>query len=801
MRFVNVVISNNSKELDRQFCYSVPDDIYVEAGMRVLVPFGGGNKTVEAVVLEVATVADVLKTKSIIKVIDKKPLCTKQQLELALWIRENYLCTYNQAVRCVIPSGIRVKTKQLAIMYDTDIDIDGVCKKSKNKREILEIIINNGGTYDCDKLPHKSLLKQLCDDNILYIEESVDDKLPQISVKMVSLVASNNEVLDMLPQISKRAPKQAKLLEVMMQTGDIPLADLTHLTQTTSAAANSLEKKGIVRFYNKTVLRNSYNASKYKKTEPMTPTPEQQNVLDALKRKWDNGDMRPSLIRGVTGSGKTEVFLQIISYVLKQNRQAIVLVPEISLTPQTVERFVGRFGSEISVLHSGLSNGERYDEWQKILDGKVSVVVGARSAVFAPFDRLGIIIIDEEHENTYKSETAPYYSAIDIALQRGKTEGAAVILGSATPSVNSYKNACDGVYDLYEMENRHNNASMPHTEIIDMCNELKSGNKSVFSNKLKAEIQRNIENGEQTILFLNRRGFNSFITCRSCGTPVVCKNCSVTMTYHRNIDKLQCHYCGYETGSITICPECGSNKIRYMGTGTEKVEEEIRKLFGENTYLRMDADTTTGKNSHEAILKRFNKDNVPILLGTQMVTKGLDFKNVTLVGVLAADLTLNVDDFRAAERTFSQLTQVCGRAGRGEKKGRAYIQTYQPEHYAVSFAAQHNYKDFYENEIAIRKQFDNPPFCDIILIMMTGEVESEIKIELMKIAEYLKSKNLFVLGPTSAPYNKIKNKYRWRIILKTTRTKELLPLLNKLIIRYAKDKNNISIDINPNSMN
>lgn len=801
MYFAQVVIKNNSKELDKLFCYSVPDEIYVEAGMRVLVPFGGGNKTVEAVVLETLPCAPIEKTKNIIKVIDNRPLCTKKQLDLALWIKENYLCTYNQAVSLVIPSGIRVKTTQTAIMYNTDIDLDQVCKKSARKREILEKIIDNGGAIDCSLISNKTILKQLCEDGVLYIEESINDKLPQITVKMISLVMPKNQVLEILPDLSKRAPKQAKLLEVLMQTGDMPLSDLNDITGTTTAAANGLEKKGIVKFYKKTVLRNSYNISKFEKTKALQPTEEQSFVLSSLKEKWDKKDLKPSLIRGVTGSGKTEVFLQIIDYVLKDGKQAIVLVPEISLTPQTVERFVGRFGSKISVLHSGLSQGERYDEWQKILDGKVSVVVGARSAIFAPFDNLGIIIVDEEHENTYKSESAPYYNAIDIALKRSENENAMVILGSATPSVNSYYNAQKGKYDLFEMELRHNLKAMPETTIIDMCNELKGGNRSIFSKRLKEEIEKNIKNGEQTILFLNRRGFNSFVTCRNCGTPVVCKNCSVTMTYHKNTDKLQCHYCGYETSNIKVCPECQSTHIRYMGTGTEKVEAEIIELFGENSYIRMDADTTTGKNSHEAILKRFNKENIPILLGTQMVTKGLDFKNVTLVGVLAADLTLNIDDFRAAEKTFSQLTQVCGRAGRGEREGRAFIQTYQPDHYAVTLAKEHNYKDFYQNEIEIRKQFNNPPYCDIILIMMSGEIEREIKAELVKIADYLRSKKLDVLGPTPAPYNKIKNKYRWRVILKTTRTKELLPLLNKIILRYAKEKNNISIDINPNSMN
>lgn len=795
MRFVNVVISNNSRELDRLFCYGVPDGTDICEGMRVLVPFGGGNRTCEAVAVELTDVCKTEKTKNIIKVIDKTPLCTKKLLNLAVWLKKRYLCTYNQALHCVIPSGIRVKTTVYAVLENENY------RSTQAKREVVYLLKSAGGKLDINKITQKSALKQLCDDGAVSVYEDIKDKPPEITVKSVHLEIPKKEVYELLPSLGKKAPKQARLLEILVQTGDIPLSYLTDISGTTAAAANALEKKGVISFFSQSVLRSAFNLKKIKKTEPLPPTKEQTEALSVLSKKLESKEFKPVLIRGVTGSGKTEVFLQIITKVIEKGKQAIVLVPEISLTPQTVERFVGRFGSSVSVLHSGLSRGERYDEWRKILSGGISVVVGARSAVFAPLERLGIIIIDEEHENTYKSESVPYYSAAEVAAFRCKEEGAMLVLGSATPSIKSYKKALDGEYDLIEMTARHNSAPMPKVRIVDMCAELKSGNKSVLSTVLKNEIYKNINNGEQTILFLNRRGYNSFVTCRSCGQPVVCKNCSITLTYHKNIDRLQCHCCGFEMPNVKSCPACGSPHIRYMGTGTEKAEQELSALFGENSFLRMDADTTSGKNSHETILKRFRREKIPILLGTQMVTKGLDFENVTLVGVLAADLTLNTDDFRAAERTFSQLTQVCGRAGRGDKPGRAYIQTYQPEHYAVRLASNHDYPGFYKNEIEMRRQLNYPPFCDIIVIMMTGGDEYVLKCELHKIAEYLRSKKLTVLGPTCAPYRMINKKYRWRVIIKTDQTAALMPILEKILNRYSKEKFGVSVDINPNSMN
>ena len=452
-------------------------------------------------------------------------------------------------------------------------------------------------------------------------------------------------------------------------------------------------------------------------------------------------------------------------------------------------------------MHSGLSAGEKFDEWKKILNGDVGVAIGARSAVFAPFKNLGIIIVDEEHETTYKAENTPSYDARRIAEFRCENEGAMLVLASATPSLNSYYKAKCGEYNLFEMKNRHNFMTMPKIETVDMRDELKNGNHSVFSKRLKEEIDFNIKHGQQTILFLNRRGFNSFVMCRTCGEAIMCRNCSVSMTYHKNSNMLKCHYCGFEQPVPTVCPECGSVHIRYMGTGTEKIEEEISAVYGDKSFIRMDADTTSGKNSHEAILRRFETERIPILLGTQMVTKGLDFPNVTLVGVLAADMSLNVDDFRAAERTFSQITQVCGRAGRGEISGRAIVQTYQPEHYAVSLAAGHDYEKFYENEIRIRKQLSNPPFNDIIMIMMQGKNEASVIRELGRIAGRLRARKLNILGPVPAPYTRIKNMYRWRIIIKHKNADGLLELLRVISDYYAGGSNKLYIDINPNSMN
>lgn len=799
-----VVIANNSRELDKKFSYLVPDGVEVLAGARVVVPFGRGNKSVEGIVTGFADKSNFTNLKEIISVIDEKPLCTPALLELAEYIRNTGVSTYYQALRLVVASGSKVKTTRWITLTDTDVDVDKVAKRSESKRKLLNTLIDAGGTVDYGTVAWitnvGTAIKSLEKDGIISLDDTVAQSVKSRQIRMVRLSDMFDSLAD-LPALSRKAPKQFKMIELLRQTGDVSAADLVAFSDGSYAALNSLEQKGLIELYNKTVFRTAIDVEKYERSENKVLTNEQSFVLQSLINNDKNGDTKPNLIRGVTGSGKTEVFLQIIEYFLKKGKQAIVLVPEISLTPQMVSRFVGRFGNEVSVLHSGLSAGEKFDEWNKILKGDVNVAIGARSAVFAPFKNLGIIIIDEEHETTYKSDNAPRYDARNAAMFRSKNENAMLVLASATPSVNSFYKAKAGEYNLYEMNNRHNLMSMPDINIVDMRDELKSGNNSVFSRKLKHEIDENIKNGMQTILFLNRRGFNSFVMCRSCGESVMCRNCSVSMTYHKNSNSLKCHYCGYEQSVPTVCPECGSSHIRYMGTGTEKIEEELIKLYGEKSFIRMDADTTSGKNSHEAILNRFQNEKIPILLGTQMVTKGLDFPDVTLVGVLAADMSLNIDDFRASERTFCQITQVCGRAGRGDVAGRAVVQTYQPEHYAVAMAKNHDYISFYENEITIRRQLNNPPFNDIIMLMMQGDNEASVIHELGRIAKRLRARNLNVMGPVPSPYSKIKNKYRWRIIIKHKDAYSLLELLHTIADYYAKSENQLFIDINPNSMN
>ena len=484
-----------------------------------------------------------------------------------------------------------------------------------------------------------------------------------------------------------------------------------------------------------------------------------------------------------------------------------MLVPEISLTPQTVKRFVSRFGDMVAVIHSGLSQGERFDQWNKIKNGEVSVVVGARSAVFAPFENIGIIILDEEHETSYKSDTTPKYHACDVAKKRAEENGATLLLASATPSLSSFYKAQNGEYTLYEMVERYNKMDMPTVKVVDMRNELFTyKNFSPLSLALQDEIQKNLDNKSKTILFLNRRGYSTFVSCRECGYVMECGDCSVSMTYHKNSDNMVCHYCGKTAPIPAICPECGSKHIKFFGTGTQKIEEAIKTKLPTARVLRMDTDTTSHKGGHEEILSAFGRGEADILIGTQMVTKGLDFPDVTLVGVLAADTSVCMDDFRAGERSFSLLTQVCGRAGRGNIPGRAVIQTYQPLNSIIKYAKEHDYINFYESEISSRKRLNYPPFCDIISIMASGESEEKVK-DLMErievhIKKYMKTNSAVfsITGPNPAPLTKIKNLYRYRILLKAD-SYLAHPLLNELTkLGETLNKIFLSIDINPTNM-
>ena len=622
----------------------------------------------------------------------------------------------------------------------------------------------------------------------------INDKI----LKGSRLAIPYDEAFLALENAREKAPVQARIIELLMQNDFVANADIQMMLGCSAGSIKSLEQKGVIEPVDIEVFRNPIDYSKVKKSLPLVPTSAQKIAIDQITDSLSSFGV--FLLHGVTGSGKTEVFLQCIDTVLKQGKSAIVLVPEISLTPQMIERFAGRFGKQIAVIHSRLSMGERNDEYKRIKSGEARVVIGVRSAVFAPLHSLGLIVVDEEHEGSYKSQSVPAYHAREIAAIRAKQWNVPLVLSSATPSIESYYKALSGKYELLTLEDRANKQSMPEVSIIDMRKELAEGNRSLFSRHLAEEIAINLEKGQQTILFLNRRGFSTFISCRSCGYVVKCPRCNIPLTYHKNKDFLTCHYCGYTERNLQVCPECQSTYIKHFGTGTQKVEEELSELFPDAKVLRMDLDTVSAKNSHQKILETFEKEKVDILIGTQMVTKGLDFENVTLVGILAADMSLNIDDYRANERSFDLMTQVSGRAGRGAYSGRAVIQTYMPENSVIRLAKEQNYKAFYEEEISLRKTLCYPPFCDIVSITFSSFFENAAENCAKKTANRLK--NAFpkdypieILGPSPCGFYKINNKYRKRILIKCKLNDTIMNVLADCMKKHFESKESQHVNL------
>ncbi len=564
---------------------------------------------------------------------------------------------------------------------------------------------------------------------------------------------------------------------------------------------NKLIENEVLSIEEESVFR--YNDRVYNKDSAKTLTIEQENII----REYINSDDKMFLLKGVTGSGKTEVYMKLVERVLLEGKSAIILVPEIALTPQMIERFKGRFGVNVALFHSKLSDGERFDEWFRVKEGKSKVIVGARSAIFLPAKNLGLIIIDEEHENTYKSEQNPKYQTKEVAEYLSELKGCKVILGSATPSIETYYRALTGEMKLLELNSRVDNKPMPPMKVIDMRNELKGGNKSLFSRELFIAIQERLKRKEQIILFLNRRGFSTFVSCRSCGYVFKCNECDISMTYHKN-GLLICHYCGKTKREPRECPKCHSKYVKFFGAGTQRVEEEVKKYFNNAGILRMDVDTTRDKHSYERIYNTFKNGEADILIGTQMVSKGLDFKNVTLVGILAADMSINIPDYRAAERTFQIITQVAGRAGRGDKQGEVLIQTYTPQHYSLQYAVNYDYEGFYEKEFTVRAMMKYPPFGKLLLINGTSKKEELLKNFMHKITMVIKPLvesclDIEILGPIPCMISKVKENYRWQIVIKgefdsyfSKNIKEILYDENKNVYNDIR----ISMDINPNNL-
>ena len=634
------------------------------------------------------------------------------------------------------------------------------------------------------------------------------DKEKQVTDKKIRFVYLNMPREEININVL-RGEKQKKALQFIMKNQGFTISEIGDITGVSRETINSLIKKGYLKIEKEKIDRNPLVFKEVKASKKLQLTDEQQKAFKEIEKSIDKEKYEEFLLYGVTGSGKTEIYMQLIEKTLNAGRTAILLVPEIALTPQMLDRFIGRFGKEkLAVLHSKLSVGERHDEWIRIKENKAKIVIGARSAIFAPTDNLGIIIIDEEHDSSYKSEASPRYNAKEIAEKIAKKVNIPLVLGSATPDINTFYRTQIGEIKLLKLTKRANNSNLPEVKVIDLKMELMAGNKSMLSQDLYDKMKENLENKRQTILFLNRRGYSTFIMCRECGYTIKCPNCNISLTYHSYENKLKCHYCGHEEKLVKTCPKCKSDKIRYFGTGTQKLEQEIKKIFPAASTIRMDIDTINKKNSHEKILDKFKSENIDILIGTQMVVKGHHFPNVTLVGVIAADSSLNIDDYRANERTFQILTQVAGRAGRENLPGNVIIQTYNPDNFAIETSQKQDYDLFYDTEIKLRDQLNYPPFCDIIVIGFVGKNETEVKNVSNYMYKILKSSlqkyGVNVFMPMPAPIDKIQNKYRWRIIAKGKVNDEINIIINKCL-KNIYDKNNVKhtnivVDINPNNM-
>jgi primosomal protein N' (replication factor Y) (superfamily II helicase) len=799
MEIASVIVDVPTKQTDRAFDYLIPAQWSgtIQPGMRVIVPFG--PRKIQGFVTSLKTQSEFKKLREIIEPMDLEPVLNKELLELGDWLTENTLCFKIFSYQVMLPAALKAKYEK-KVKLAAGVEAVDLCAPlqtifEKNLMIDWEDSLKSGMVPALQKEAAKGKLEV-----IYMVKEKVKKKQRRFVRPLVSL-AELKEAADQFPV---KAEKQKQVLSYFVEHFDaIEMRQLVSELKTTSATVKALVEKKLLIDYEMEVYRDPFEHRTFKRTKPLPLTDSQQNVIGPILNAIEDNRHEVFLLYGVTGSGKTEIYLQSIQEVIERGQEAIVLVPEISLTPQMVNRFKGRFGDLVAVLHSGLSAGEKYDEWRKIQRKEVKVVVGARSAIFAPFENLGIIIIDEEHETSYKQEEMPRYHARDVAVERAKTSNCSVVLGSATPSLESFARAQKKVYHLLSLPNRMNNQTLPSVEIIDMREELRNGNRSMFSRKLFEMLKDRIEKGQQTVLFLNKRGHSSFVMCRDCGYVMNCPNCDISLTYHRVNEQMKCHYCGYESHVPKQCPECASDYIRYFGTGTQKVEDELGKILPEARVIRMDVDTTGRKGSHERLLTDFQNGKADILLGTQMIAKGLDFPNITLVGVLSADTMLHLPDFRASEKTFQLLTQVSGRAGRHQLPGEVIIQTYTPEHYSVELAGTQDYDLFYQREMMIRKTHHYPPFYYLSLITVSHEHLMTVVSATEKIVNYVRSqvsKDAVILGPAASPIPRINNRYRYQCLIKYKREPNLTKILKTILDQYQLDTKSglmVSIDVNP----
>ncbi|NMO94655.1 primosomal protein N' [Paenibacillus lemnae] len=839
MDVAKVIVDVPSKDTDRPFDYLIPDRLrpWVEVGSRVGVPFG--NRTMQGYVVSLHPRSDIdsARIKPIQSVLDFAPPLSPDLVDLSVWMKERYACRQITALQSMLPTALKGKAERYITLADPSEREQGsregvlfsVQPETEGEQNVLAFV-RQRGEVSLEQLnrafPEESAsVKALLARGLLREYQQIKDKLSKKTMKALELAVSLEEAQEALNNFPAKAQRQKDVLAYIVEMEPfLPLSLKEVLTTVgvTAGTVKGLADKGYIVIEDMEVFRDPYKGRNFEPTEPLALTSEQKQVYSRIIHQLDERNHGVFLLHGVTGSGKTEIYLQIIQRCLEQEREAVVLVPEIALTPQMVERFKGRFGDRVAVMHSRLSSGERYDEWRKIHEGRASVVVGARSAVFAPFTSLGLIIMDEEHETSYKQEETPKYHARDVAIRRASQAGAVVILGSATPSLESYhaarsRSSSEFEPELLEMPSRALGNRLPEVRIIDMREELKEGNRSMFSRPLHEAITARLERKEQIVLLLNRRGYSTFVMCRSCGYVAQCPECDISLTYHQKSNNLRCHYCGYAVQAPEVCPDCGSEHIRYFGTGTQRVEEELAKLFPGIRVIRMDVDTTTEKGSHEKLLKQFRDKKADLLLGTQMVAKGLDFPDVTLVGVITADSALNLPDFRAAEKTFQLLTQVAGRAGRHHLPGEVFIQSYTPEHYSIIHASGHDYLSFVKDELKHRKALHYPPYCRLILVTLSHEqlpllvrVAENYASDLKRRADRrgwfgsldrFAAEALDVLGPVASPIPRLKNRYRFQCMIKWRGDMDAVSLARQVAEELQDSvrdtKLQISIDVDP----
>ena len=846
MRYANIAFPLS---VDQVFTYGVPPqlDTVLQLGTRVLAPFRGTHQ--EGIVVERLDETDLAPNliKNISDCLDETPTFSTELLALTQWMAKYYVCSWGMALFCAVPAAVRTQKEQKVRLL-----VEAPTPRGKVQKELVafleaegELSLNQlarrvGITYQNLRPKITALREQGIVDLCVTHKPKANTRLTSVATLVLPTAdieaevarlkneASGTEDSSGSRSINRRhiaAGKHAEILQHLLDAG-VPLAtaDLTKRVGTSISLLRTLERRGFLHITRAQAVRNPLSSDAVPATQPLPLNSAQSTAFSEIQTilaSHTATEYPPTfLLHGVTGSGKTEVYMQAMTEILEKGKSVIVLVPEISLTPQAASRFVGRFGERVALLHSRLSDGERYDQWHRIQKGEADIVIGPRSAVFAPVKQLGMLIIDEEHSDSYKSDNIPRYHAREVAQKRGELANCPILLGSATPSLESFHRAKNGSYRLLSLPDRVLDRRMPDVHIVDMRTELKKGNRTIFSDILRSAIEERLVRREQIILFLNRRGHSTYVFCRNCGYVERCNNCSISLTYHRETKRLVCHHCGDKRPTHPSCPQCGSPAIRYFGLGTEAVEQEVRKAFPEARVKRFDADSTARKNAHQQILETFEQQKIDILIGTQMVSKGLDFPNVTLVGVIAADTSLNLPDFRASEQTFSLLTQVAGRSGRAELEGKVVIQTYMPEHYCISAAQKHDYLGFYAQEVEARGALRYPPFSQVATLLLRGKDEKQVIAAAHAVQDQLQTwlaalspaaqvsnvtePAVEILGPAPAPLSKIEGKFRWHFLLRSNSVERISQLLKQLTdeqpVAIKSNAIEFVIDIDPTSI-